>query len=108
MNKFTSVELTLNKDVKKGAKESLLSLFSFEERIKRMEALIDLDEGEIVKVVLEGLGEVDLKLGNDMEKGDRKTIMTLFWIPEKSTLFEMKRDAKAGEKILINMLSLKN
>jgi hypothetical protein len=30
--------------------------------------------------------------------------MTLFWIPEKSTLFEMKRDAKAGENIVVNML----
>jgi hypothetical protein len=104
MEKFTSIELKLNKDVKKGNKESLLSLFSFEERIKRMEVLIDLDEGQLVKVILEGLGETELKLGNDMEKGDRKTIMTLFWIPEKSTLFEMKRDAKAGENIVVNML----
>jgi hypothetical protein len=103
MNKFTSIELKLNKDVKKGTKESLLSLFSFEDRIKRMGVLLDLDEGETVKVVLEGLGETELKLGNDMEKGDKKTIMTLFWIPEKSTLFEMKRDAKAGENIQINM-----
>jgi hypothetical protein len=103
MDKFTSIELKLNKDVKKGDKESLLSLFSFEDRIKRMEVLINLDEGEAVKVVLEGLGETELKLGNDMEKGERKTIMTLFWIPEKSTLFEMQRNAKAGENILINM-----
>lgn len=107
MEKFTSVELKLNKNVKKGEKESLISLFSFEERIKRMKALLDLDEGEAVKVVMEGLGEVDLKLGNDMEKGDRKTIMTLFWMPEKSTTFEMKRDAAAGENITVNMLSLK-
>lgn len=103
MNIFTSMELKLNKDVKKGGKESLLSLFSFEERIKRMEVLIDLDEEEVVKVVLEGLGEVNLKLGNDMEKGERKTIMTLFWMPEKSTLFDIQRDAKAGENILVNM-----
>jgi hypothetical protein len=103
MDKFTSAEFTLNKNVKKGDKESLISLFSFEERIKRMKVLLDLDEGELVKVVVEGLGEVDLKLGNDMEKGDRKTIMTLFWMPEKSTAFEMLKDAKAGEKVTINM-----
>jgi hypothetical protein len=103
MDKFTAIELKLNKDVKKGDKESLVSLFSFEERIKRMEVLIDLDEGQTVKAVLEGLGETELKLGADMEKGDRKTIMTLFWMPEKSKLFEMKRNAKAGEKIVVNM-----
>jgi hypothetical protein len=38
-----------------------------------------------------------------MEKGDHKTIMTLFWMPEKSTAFEMLRNAKSGETILINM-----
>jgi hypothetical protein len=100
---FSSKELKLNKDVKKGEKESLISLFSFEERIKRMEVLAELDEGQEVRVVLEGLGEVSLKLGNDMEKGDHKTIMTLFWMPEKSTLFETKRNAKAGENILVNI-----
>jgi hypothetical protein len=103
MDKFTSINLKLNKDVKKGEKESLISLFSFEDRIKRMEILLDMDEAQIVKVVLDEIGEVELKLGNDMEKGDRKTIMTLFWMPEKSTLFEMKRNAKAGEIILLNM-----
>jgi hypothetical protein len=103
MDKFASIKLKLNKDVKKGEKESLISLFSFEDRIKRMEILLDMDEAQIVKVVLEELGEVELKLGNDMEKGDRKTIMTLFWMPEKSTLFEMKNNAKAGETILISI-----
>jgi hypothetical protein len=101
MDKFTSIELTLNKNVNKGDTESLLTLFSFEERLKRMKVLKDLDEGEQVKVVLEGLGEIDLNLGNDMEKGDRKTIMTLFWFSEKSKAFKITRDATAGEKISI-------
>jgi hypothetical protein len=103
MDKFTSIELKLNKNVKKGDKESLISLFSMEERIKRMDVLIDMDEGQTIKVVLEGLGETELKLGADMEKGDQKTVMTLFWMPEKSKLFEMKRNAQAGEKITVNM-----
>jgi hypothetical protein len=104
MIKFLSGELKLNKNVKKGDKESLISLFSFEERIKKMPVLMDLDEGEVVRANLEGLGEVDLVLGTDMEKGDRKTVMTLFWMPEKSKLFEMKKDAKAGENITITMI----
>jgi len=99
MVKFACIELKLKKDVKKGARESLLTLFGFEDRIKRMEVLIDVDEGEKVKVELKGLGETELVLGNDMEKGDRKTIMTLFWFPEKSKLFEITRGAKAGEHI---------
>ena len=104
MENFTSAEFTLDKDVKKGDMESLLSLFSFKDRTKHMEILLDVDEGQPVKVVLEGLGETELKLGADMEKGDRKTIMTLFWMPEKSRLFEIKRNAHAGEKVIINML----
>ena len=103
MDKFTHIELKLNKDVKKGEKESLLTLFSFEDRIKRMEILKNLDEGESVKVTLKGLGETELGLGNDMEVGDKKTIMTLFWLPEKSKLFEVTRDAKAGENISLEM-----
>ena len=103
MEKFASVELKLNKSVKKGDQQSLLSIFSFEDRIKRMEILAEMEEGQTVTVVLEGLGQTNLKLGNDMEKGDWKTIMTLFWLPEKSQLFEMRRDAEAGEKITMNI-----
>jgi hypothetical protein len=106
MYSFISTQIKLGKSVKKGDMESLLSLFSSEDRLKRMEILKDLDEGDVVKVILEGLGQVDLKLGNYMEKGDQKTIMTLFWLPEKSRLFEMQRDAKAGEIIVMNMMTI--
>ena len=103
MEKFSNIELKLNKDIHKGDKESLLSLFSVADRFKRMEVLKDAEENEILKVVLEGFGETDLKLGADMEKGREKTIMTLFWFSERSKLIEMKKEAKAGETITINM-----
>jgi hypothetical protein len=105
MDKFTETELQLNKDVKKGDKESLLSLFSVKDRFKRMEVLKDVDEGQSVKVILKGLGETELLLGNDMEIGNQKTIMTLFWYSERSKPIEMTRDAKAGESITIEMLN---
>ena len=60
------------------------------------------DEGASIKVVLEGLGEADLKLGNDMEKAQKKTIMTLFWYSEKSKPIEIMRDAEAGESVTVN------
>jgi hypothetical protein len=103
MEKFTEIKLNLSKDVKKGDSESLLSLFSFEDRLKRMEVLTEMEEGESVNVVLEGLGETNLKLGNDMELGEKKTIMTLFWLPEKSQSIEMQRDGAKGEEVVINM-----
>lgn len=103
MEKFANIELRLNKSVKKGDKESLLSLFSVTERFKHMEVLTSTDENASIKVVLEGLGEADLKLGNDVEKGQQKTIMTLFWYNERSKSIEMKRNAEAGESIAINM-----
>lgn len=101
--KFAHTTLKLKKDIIKGDKESLLSLFSAEERFKHMEVLIDADEDSILKVVLEGLGEADLRLGDDMEKGQKKTIMTLFWYSERSKPLEMKTDAKAGEKINLSI-----
>ena len=103
MDKFISSELKLYRNVKKGDKESLLSLFNVTERFKHMELLTDAEEDDNIKVVLEGLGEIDLKLGADMEKGRKKTIMTLFWYAERSKPINIKRDAQAGEKIVINM-----
>ena len=54
-------------------------------------------------MVLEGLGEAGLKLGADMEKGDQKTIMTLFWFNERAKPIEMQKDAVAGETVSIKM-----
>jgi hypothetical protein len=97
MEKFAGIDLKLNKNIKKGDKESLSTLFNFQDRTKRMEVLLDMEEGDTVKAVVEGLGETDLALGNFMEKGQKKTIMTLFWLPEKTSLFDMKKDAPAGQ-----------
>ena len=68
-----------------------------------MEMLADADEETNIKVVLEGLGEVDLKLGDDMEKGEQKSLMTLFWYLERAKLIGMRKDCKEGESITINM-----
>ncbi len=103
MEKFADVELRLGKDIKKGENESLQTLFRSAERYKRMEVLTSADEDANIKVVLEGLGEIDLKLGDDMEKGQQKTIMTLFWYMERAKPVEMKRDAKAGDSVFISM-----
>lgn len=103
MENFTSCTLKLGKDIKKGNKESLQTLFRSAERYQRMEVLKDADEDTSIKVVLEGLGEIDLKLGNDMEKGKQKTIMTLFWFEERAKPIVMNKDAKAGESVAIDM-----
>lgn len=103
MDKFASIDLKLNKSVGMGDGESLLSLFSVSERFRRMEVLTNADEGESVRVVLEGLGEADLKLGDDMEKGHGRTIMTLFWFLDRSKPIVMQRNAQEGESIAITM-----
>ena len=103
MEKFADSKLRLNKSVKKGDKESLLSLFSVAERFKHMEVLTNADEDASIKIVIDALGEIDLKLGDDMEKGQQKTIMTLFWYSEKSKPIEIKKDATAGESVTITM-----
>ena len=103
MEKFAQVELRLSRDVHKGEKASLLTLFNPEERFKSMDVLLDKAENTSVKVDLEGLGDVVLDLGNDMEKGQRKTIMTLFWFGQRSKLFDVESDADAGTKIQITL-----
>lgn len=106
MEKFGGVELKLNKNVKTGDKENLLTLFDADDRFKPIEVLTDAEEDSIVKVILEGLGEAELKLGADMEKGRRKTIMTLFWFIERSKPIVMKRDANKGENIMMKLEKL--
>jgi hypothetical protein len=103
MTRFASVKLILGKDVNKGDQESLQTLFRSEERYRRILLLTSAAEDASVRVVLGGLGAADLKLGDDMEKGQKKTIMTLFWFEERAKLIEMKKKAKAGMSVDIDM-----
>lgn len=103
MNKFAAIELKLKKSVVKGETCNLITLFSADERFKRMDVLTNADEGDTIKVVLESLGEIELPLGDDMEKGQKKTLMTLFWFSEKSKPIEMQRTAEKGESITVTM-----
>ena len=103
MEKFASTELRLVKSVKKGDKGTLLSLFSVPERYKHIKVLMNADEGTSIRVVLEGLGEIDLELGADMEHGKNKTIMTLFDYSQRSKPIEINADAEADASITVNM-----
>ena len=104
MVKFASVEMILGKNVKKGDQESLQTLFHSAERYRRIPVLANADEETNVRVVLGGLGALDLKLGDDMEKGQLKTIMTLFWFEERAKTIEMKKNAKAGQTVIIDIV----
>jgi hypothetical protein len=106
MELFMTNELTLKMDVKKGDKENLLSLFSAGDRFKPARVLTDAEENDSVRVSLEELGDIDLKLGDDMEKGQKKTIMTLFWFEERSKPIEIMKDAQAGDTVKINIYKL--
>ena len=68
-----------------------------------MDVLTNADEGDTIKVVLESLGKIELPLGDDMEKRQKKTLMTLFWFSEKSKPIEMQRTAEKGESITVTM-----
>jgi hypothetical protein len=101
---FASVRMILSKDVKKGDQESLQSLFNSEERYRPITVLANAEENDILNVHLGGLGSAELKLGDDMEKREVKTIMTLFWYAERAKPIEMKRKAKAGSLVDIEMI----
>jgi hypothetical protein len=103
MEKFAAIELKLKKSVANKEAPNLITLFSADERFKQMDVLTDAEEGDKIRVVLEGLAETELLLGDDMEKGQKKTLMTLFWFSEKSKPVEMQRTAEKGESITITM-----
>jgi hypothetical protein len=104
MLKFSSVKLILGKDVDRGDQESLQTLFHSVERYRPMVVMANAEEGTNIRVTLQGLGTTDLKLGDDMERGQIKTIMTLFWFEERARLIEIKRKAKAGKRVTISMI----
>ena len=104
MMKFAGVKLVLGKNVDKGDQESLQTLFHSAERYRRLMLLANAEEGANIRVVLQGLGATDLKLGDDMERGQIKTIMTLFWYEDRARLIEMKRKAKAGKRVTVNLV----
>jgi hypothetical protein len=106
MELFMTNKLKLKIDVKKGDKENLLTLFSANERFKPAQVLINAQENEAVKVSLEELGDNHLKLGDDMEKGQKKTIMTLFWFEERSKPITIIKDAQAGDTVVVNMYKI--
>ena len=108
MKKFGFVKMHLKKDVKKGDEESLLSIFSDVERSKSIKVLTDAEEGTIIKVNARDLGEIDLELGNDIERGQGKTILTLFTFAERSKKFKITRKAKIGQSIKLEMLAMPN
>jgi hypothetical protein len=103
MVKFARVKMILGKDVKKGDHESLQTLFHSMERYRPITLLASAVEDAELRVVLQGLGVADLKLGDDMQKGQVKTIMTLFWYAERAKPIEIKHKAKAGKIIEIDM-----
>lgn len=106
MKKFGSVDLILSKDIEKGDMESLQTLFNSEQRYRRITLMADADEDAEVRVVLGGLGSADLKIGDDMEKGQEKTVMTLFWFAERAKPIEMKKKASAGSVVAVDMTLL--
>jgi hypothetical protein len=103
MEKFASVQLKLKKSVLEGETNNLITLFSAAERFKHMDILTDAEEGDKIRVVIEGLAETELLLGDDMEKGQNKTLMTLFWFTEKSKPIEMQKSAEKDESMVLTM-----
>ena len=95
--------MKLGKDVKKGDQESLQTLFHSEERYRPIMLLASGAEDDNLRVTMKGLGSADLKLGDDMKKGQVKTIMTLFWFAERAKPIEMKRKAKTGKVVTVDM-----
>jgi hypothetical protein len=103
MIKFARVKMILGKDIKKGDKESIQTLFHSVERYRPITLLAGGAEDANLRVTLRGLGSADLKLGDDMRKGQVKTVMTLFWFAERAKPFEMKHKARAGKVVTIEM-----
>lgn len=101
--KVASVSLKVGKAIAKGAPVSLMVLFGSSERFERFVLDADLQENEKVSLQVGDVGSLQLPVGNDMAAGQKKTLMTMFWYPERTQLMDAQRDVAAGEELTVEI-----
>ena len=94
-------KLKTTKAVEQGSPISLMGLFNSSERFRFFRLQQGLQENDQVSVDLGGAGSLTLAVGNDMAAEQQKTLMTLFWYPERMQSTPALRALQQGEELSI-------
>ena len=101
--KVATLNLRLSKSVHTGEQECLMTLFDSTSRFRYFELRESLLEGDRVTLLIGPIGSVTLRVGSDMNTGQKKTLMTSFWYAERIQPFEIRRDFAVGDELTIEI-----
>lgn len=104
VSKLVGIELTANKDVKKGEKVTIESLFAYVERRKESEVSSDIKRGDTkIKVDISKVGALEIKSDATKKKGEKTSLtMLLSYLDQRKELIATG-DVKKGDKLTVNI-----
>jgi len=104
VSKLASIELTANKDVKKGEKVTIESLFAYVERRKEFEVPSDIKRGDIkIKVDISKVGALETKSDTTKKKGEKTSLVALLSYLDLRKELTASEDVKKGDKLTVNI-----
>ena len=101
--RLASIELTANKDVKKGEKITIESLFAYDERRKEFEVPSDIKIFTKIKVDISKVAALEIKSDATKKKGEKTNLGILVSYSDLRKELTATGDAKKGDKLTVNI-----
>lgn len=102
--KSESLELVVNRDVKKGEEVNIESIFSYREQRKEFELFGDVKRWRTrIKADISKIGILETTADITKKKGEKTCIRGLFSYPARKEGFIASEDVKKGDMVSINI-----
>jgi len=102
--RLASIELTANKDVKKGEKVTIESLFVYDERRKEFEVSSDIKKGDTkIKIDISKVAALEIKSDATKKKGEKTNLTMLLSYSDPRKELTATGDVKKGDKLTVNI-----
>ncbi len=107
MVKLGSIELVVDKDVKKGEETKINALFASNEQRKEFELLEDVTKDKTgIKVTIAKVGSFDTKADTSKKKGEKTRCQDLLKFADLSKNLKASEDIKKGDKLGVTIETL--
>ena len=102
--KTESLELVVNKDVRKGEEVNIESIFSYGEQRKEFELSGDVKRWRTkIKADVSKIGVLETTADITKRKGEKTCIRGLFSYPARKDSFTASEDIKKGDTVSVNI-----
>ena len=104
MARLANVELTANRDVKKGEKTSIESLFTSDERHKEFEVSSDIKSRDTkIRVTIPKVEALETKADTTKKKGEKTSLFMLLSYSDLRKEVAASEDVKKGDKLAVSI-----